>query len=184
MGSGMVVVDVNAPPAVVLECLGSFEEYPQMIPVVRRAEVLSRTSAEGTTLARLNYRLSRFWLSVSVAHAVDPSAGAVRFDLDPSSSKHVLREASGSWHVEQAPGDHPGRSRVWLRVMLRASAVLPHWLLDYASERALRRASSWLRPHVERLWRRRQVAQLWREGRPRSRQELPLAAGGQLSTVP
>ena len=30
---------------------------------------------------------------------------------------------------------------------------LPHWLIDYASERALNRATSWLTPKVEQLWR-------------------------------
>ena len=29
---------------------------------------------------------------------------------------------------------------------------LPHWLIDYASERALTRATAWLKPNVEELW--------------------------------
>lgn len=43
-------------------------------------------------------------------------------------------------------------SRVWLRVDLCAASWLPHWLIDYASERALTRATAWLKPNVEQLW--------------------------------
>lgn len=177
-GSGLVVFEVNAPPLVVLDCLGNFEDYTRMIPVVRQAEVLSRRiSVEGSTLARLNYRISKFWLSLSVVHVVDPAAGTVRFDLDRSSCMMVLREASGFWQVEQAPGDHPGRSRIWLRVSLRASSLLPNAIVDYAAERALRRATSWLKPYTEDIWREQQLRQLWKEGRGERRREPQLPPG-------
>mmetsp|Transcript_38478 Transcript_38478/g.86768 ORF Transcript_38478/g.86768 Transcript_38478/m.86768 type:complete len:330 (+) Transcript_38478:77-1066(+) len=181
MGSGLVVFEVAAPPSVVLDCLGNFEDYPQMIPVVRRAEVLSRSpTLDGGILARLNYRISRLWISLSVVHVVDTIAGVVRFGLDTTSSRTVLQEADGFWQVEQAPGDHPGRSRVWLRVSLRASSLLPHWIIDYAAERALRRATSWLKPYTEQLWRERQVSQLWGEERAGARKELSVSPAQQL----
>jgi len=172
-GSGVVVIDVNAPASLVLKCLESFEDYPEFIPVVRRAEVLSRSSmsAEGTVLTRLRYRVSKFWLDMPVRHLVDKAKGIVCFDLDRSSCKLVLQEACGFWHVEEAPGvSGEGCSRVWLRARLVASSLLPHWIVNYAADRALRRASSWLKPYVETLWQERQRGRPWRsqqrEGAP------------------
>lgn len=151
-GWGFVVMDVDAPPSTILGCLTEFQAYPGMIPVVRHAEVLSRgRTADGIATARCHYRVSKFWLGISAVHHVDLAGGLVRFDLDPDVSGMVLREASGFWHVTPSPDGAAGRSRVWLRVGLRASSLLPHALVDYAAERALRRATSWLRPHVEQL---------------------------------
>lgn len=157
LGWGFVVQDVCAPPSVVLGCLKSFEDYPSMIPVVRRAEVLSRTNlGKGVTAARCSYRVSKFMLGITAEHIVDVPTGFVRFDLDPSNRGPVLKEASGYWYVEQSPDGPPSSSRVWLHVGLHASHLLPHALIDYAAERALRRATRWLRPHVEGLWQEQQ----------------------------
>lgn len=161
-GSGLVIFEVDAPPSFVLECLESFESYPEMIPVVRRAELLSRTSTPEGVLARLNYKISKFWISLTAVHRVDRASGVVRFDLDESCSKLVLHQALGFWQAEQAP-DNASRTRVWLRASLRASSLLPHWIIDYAAVRALRRATSWLKPYVESAWHERQLNQLWKD---------------------
>jgi len=149
-GSGFVVVDVEAPPSLVLKSLTAFDNYPGMIPVVRHAVVHALGRGQhGVSKARCTYRLSRFGFSVSVVHVVDLLAGLVRFDLDPEAFNIVLHEASGFWHVEPACGGTC--SRVWLCVSLRAASLLPSWLVDYVAERALRRATAWLRPHFAQL---------------------------------
>lgn len=152
-GQGLVVFDVHAPPELVLERLTDFENYPYMIPVVRRAKVHShRVTEAGTELMWCSYRISRFLLGVSVVNTVNRTAGFVKFDLDHNVSAMMLQDVTGFWHVEQL-GDHQQvLSRVWLRVDLRAASWLPHWLIDYASERALSRATAWLKPNVEELW--------------------------------
>jgi len=152
-GQGLVVFDVHAPPELVLERLADFENYPYMIPVVRRAKVHShRVTDAGTELTWCSYRISRFLLGVSVVNSVNFKAGFVKFDLDPKVSAMMLQDVAGFWHVEMLD-DHPNvLSRVWLKVDLRAASWLPHWLIDYASERALGRATAWLKPNVEELW--------------------------------
>jgi len=89
-------------------------------------------------------------LGVAIVHTVNKEAGIVFFDLDPSVSAMMLQEVTGFWHVEALENSS---SRVWLKVDLRAASWLPHWLIDYASERALSRATAWLKPNVEQLWR-------------------------------
>lgn len=156
-GSGFVVVDVDAPAPLVWDCLTSFDAYAGMIPVVRKAEVKAKVCAGGgLSTAYVDYKVSKFGLNFSVVHRVDADAGVVRFDLDPSETGYVLKEASGFWRVEMdALDNNPGRCRVWLHVGLRASRLLPDFLVDYAAERALRRATSWLQPFMEELWKKR-----------------------------
>eukprot|EP00930_Biecheleria_cincta_P004305 TRINITY_DN105215_c0_g1_i1.p1 TRINITY_DN105215_c0_g1~~TRINITY_DN105215_c0_g1_i1.p1 ORF type:complete len:308 (+),score=53.25 TRINITY_DN105215_c0_g1_i1:28-924(+) len=154
-GHGFVVGDVDAPVGVVMRSLEAFEDYPSMIPVVRKVTVSSRDSSSSVSRARCSYRISKFWLGVTVNHSVDMDAGIVRFDLDPDADwpRLVLQEASGFWRVEPSPDGPPGTSRVWLVVTkLRASPLLPPCIVDYAAERALRRATCWLKPALEDKW--------------------------------
>eukprot|EP00442_Polarella_glacialis_P054544 CAMPEP_0115132930 /NCGR_PEP_ID=MMETSP0227-20121206/54079_1 /TAXON_ID=89957 /ORGANISM="Polarella glacialis, Strain CCMP 1383" /LENGTH=341 /DNA_ID=CAMNT_0002538883 /DNA_START=16 /DNA_END=1041 /DNA_ORIENTATION=+ len=157
-GWGFVVMDVGAPSEVIMSCLEAFKDYPEMIPVVRRANVTSQgTTSTGLVTAKCDYRISKFFLPVSVEHSLDRSAGTVRFDLDENKSRLVLQEASGYWFVEQSPDGPPNTSRVWLCVQsLRASALVPWSIVDYAAERALRRATCWLKPVMEERWKKEQ----------------------------
>jgi len=172
-GTGFVVFEVNAPPSVVLKSLSKFEEYTTMIPVVRQAEVKTRqTLMDGSIIARVSYKISKFWLGLSASHILDLDAGTVCFDLDQGSSR-FLQEASGFWQVEQVQGKHAARSRIWLRASIRSSFMVPTWIIDYAAERALRRATSWLGPYTERVWKELQVQQLWtKHGRVEVHREL------------
>lgn len=150
-GTGLVVLDVDAPWFVVLDRLRSFQEYPQMIPVIRDADIQSRgCDAEGRHIVHADYRVSKFWLNISVIHTIDVAAKQVSFKLHPNCGKMVLKEAIGCWTVTQT--EDPAKSRVTLDVRLKASSLLPAWLVDYAANRALRRATSWLKPHVEHVW--------------------------------
>lgn len=165
-GTGLVVMDVDAPPSLVIERLSAFEEYSKTIPVVRDSQVSSRTTRpDGTVHARADYKISKFRLGVAVCHKVDIAGGTVSFELDSSVGRAVLHEATGTWRVEQLPGNHGG-SRVWLEASLRASSLLPHFLVDYASKRALRRATSWLKPHMESLWQKRKMRLLGMKRNP------------------
>jgi hypothetical protein len=171
-GTGCVVFEVKAPPSVVLRSLSRFEDYTLMIPVVRQAHVQSRQSCmDGSVMARVSYKISKFWLGLSASHVCDVDAGIVRFDLDQGSSR-FLREASGFWQVEQLPGKHKDRCRVWLRARVRAASMVPAWIVDYAAERALRRATSWLGTYTESVWKELQVQQLWKDdGRVQSQRQ-------------
>eukprot|EP00933_Yihiella_yeosuensis_P042016 TRINITY_DN36468_c0_g1_i1.p1 TRINITY_DN36468_c0_g1~~TRINITY_DN36468_c0_g1_i1.p1 ORF type:complete len:310 (+),score=39.85 TRINITY_DN36468_c0_g1_i1:27-932(+) len=154
-GQGIVVFDVRAPASLVLNCLNAFENYPDMIPVVREVEIRGRELVDGyLRQAQCSYRISKFLLTVSVVHRLQKELGLLHFDLDRSVASTMLKDVTGFWHVHSLQDDeHPGGySRVWLKVNLTAAKWLPHWLIDYASERALSRATAWLKPKVEKLW--------------------------------
>eukprot|EP00927_Polykrikos_kofoidii_P071251 TRINITY_DN67546_c0_g1_i1.p1 TRINITY_DN67546_c0_g1~~TRINITY_DN67546_c0_g1_i1.p1 ORF type:complete len:293 (-),score=32.86 TRINITY_DN67546_c0_g1_i1:20-844(-) len=155
-GCGLFVADVDAPPDVVFGVIEDFEAYRQMIPSIRDVKLNSRERGEMASTTNCTYKVSKFRLRVTVDHFVDWTLRLMRFDLSPSSRGAILREASGSWRVEPAPSGHPQKCRVWFRISLRASKLVPRYFVTYAASRALKRATSWLAPHVEQWSKTRQ----------------------------
>lgn len=145
-GNGLVVVDVKATVEEIFDALASFDKYEQMIPTVRRASIFS--SSPDVTVAE--FSLSRFRLKINVVNRVYPEKRLIRFSLDPSRPNLVLRQADGFWYVENL-SDRPGYSRVWLSASVVASRLIPNIIVDYASMRALPRATSWMQPYFEKI---------------------------------
>jgi len=82
-------------------------------------------------------------------HSVESENKLIRFCLNKKRTNMIFKMAEGFWHVE-SPADRPGFSRVWLKADLVTSRIIPPLLLDYASARALPRATSWIRPYFEK----------------------------------
>mmetsp|Transcript_19686 Transcript_19686/g.30352 ORF Transcript_19686/g.30352 Transcript_19686/m.30352 type:complete len:501 (-) Transcript_19686:330-1832(-) len=175
-GSGYVVLDVKAPPYVVWECLLDFESYPETIPTVRSVQMFTSTHLKsgyraekpvnpgtgketrhyGTpSLTRAAFTLSKFKLNIAAVHKYrpHPEGDYMVFELDQGSKNIVLQKAKGVWHTEAEV--RPGYTRVWLLCELRVSRALPSFIVDYAAERAMPRATTWLKPQVEA------AAELW-----------------------
>lgn len=185
-GSGFVVMDVKAPSAVVWECLLDFYSYPNTIPTVRDVqmftnthlkqdiyseEAVERQKYEDGTLALLKhgvpsvtraaFTLSKFRLKIAAIHKYrpHPRGDYMVFTLDPACTNVVLKNAKGVWHTQSNPdGQGDEYTRVWLLCELSVSPLLPQWITDYAARRAMPRATTWVKPHVEA------AAELWFKG--------------------
>lgn len=185
-GSGFVVMDVKAPAAVVWECLLDFYSYPNTIPTVRDVqmftnthlkqdiyseEAVERQKYEDGTLATLKhgvpsvtraaFTLSKFRLKIAAIHKYrpHPRGDYMVFTLDPACTNVVLKNAKGVWHTQSNPdGRGDVYTRVWLLCELSVSPILPQWITDYAARRAMPRATTWVKPHVEA------AAELWFKG--------------------
>jgi hypothetical protein len=185
-GSGFVVMDVKAPSAVVWECLLDFYSYPNTIPTVRDVqmftnthlkqniyseEAVERQKYEDGTLATLKhgvpsvtraaFTLSKFRLKIAAIHKYrpHPRGDYMIFTLDPACTNAVLKNAKGVWHTQSNPdGRGDDYTRVWLLCELSVSPLLPKWITDYAARRAMPRATTWVKPHVEA------AAELWYKG--------------------
>lgn len=171
-GSGFVVVDVNAPSDVVWDCLLDFQSYPTTIPTVRDITMYTNTHLSGDiksekqlmdgtyatlkhgvpSVTRASFSLSKFRLKIAAVHKYSPHPEGhyMVFTLDPTSRNFVLRNAKGVWHTQENPeGKGEGVTRVWLLCEVAIADVLPKWIVDYAAERAMPRATTWLKPQVE-----------------------------------
>jgi len=173
-GSGYVVLDIEAPPYVIWECLLNFESYPQLIPTVRTMQLYTSTKLNtgfvnekpllpgtgretrhyGTpSITRASFILSKFRLNIAAIHKYTPHPDGdyMTFTLDPSCTNVVLKGAKGTWHTEENPDGRKGFTRVYLLASLQISRALPKIIVDYAAERAMPRATNWLKPEVEAL---------------------------------
>jgi len=141
-GYGIVVVDVQASADDVFDELTKFEEYANMIPTVRKADVYSATPKKVVA----EFAVSRFALRFNVVHSIMREQRLIKFELDDSRANLVMKKANGFWHV-QSPPDRPGYARVWLSAEVVASMLVPTVVVDYAAKRALPRATRWLQPY-------------------------------------
>ena len=93
--------------------------------------------------------MSKFRLRVNVLHTINEVDYTLQFRLNPNRPNPVFNEAQGFWHVE-APEERPeGYSRVYLSASIVASRLLPPFMLNYASSKALPRATTWLQPFFQ-----------------------------------
>lgn len=148
MGSGYVVVDVLADSKTVWETLLNFERYSEMIPTIRKIRVTSRWR----TMTKGLFTLSKFRFRLSVVHKHVPEENRLDFYLDPDSAQYrsILEMAEGFWFIDDRPADRPkGWTRVYMSATVKVNNLVPMWLVEYAAERALKRATSWLKPYVE-----------------------------------
>ena len=166
LGEGFVVMDVDAPPEKVWRYLSDYQGYRDFIPTVRDAVVQrARPSANPSqVLTPATFKLSRFRLRVNVLLRRDDARWNLGFELDPKCKNLVLQRASGYWQLQPyVPADAAGdaaagtssvgrsavRTRVWLCARVEASRLMPAWLVDYAAQRAFKRATQWIKPTVE-----------------------------------
>jgi len=92
-------------------------------------------------------------LNIAAIHRYTPhpQGDYMEFTLDPSCTNVVLKGAKGTWYTEENPDGREGFTRVYLLAGLQISRALPKFIVDYAAERAMPRATKWLKPEVEAL---------------------------------
>jgi hypothetical protein len=178
-GSGFVVMDVDAPPYVVWECLLDFESYPDNIGTVKSMTMFTNTHLKSSytaekpvlpgtgrearhygksSITRASFVLSKFRLRIAAIHKYRPHPDGhyMVFTLDPACKNLVMKDAKGIWYTQGLQGDT--KTRVWLLCEVKVAPILPSFIVDYAANRAMPRATTWLPPLAERL------AQQWLVG--------------------
>ena len=148
MGSGYVVMDVVSNPAKVWSTLLDFDNYADMVPTIRKVRVTSRFK----TITKGIFSLSKFRFRLGVVHKHRPEDSRLDFFLDPDAAQYenILEMAEGFWFVDERPSDRPeGYTRVYMVATVKVNSLVPLWLVEYAAERAFKRATSWFQPYIE-----------------------------------
>jgi hypothetical protein len=171
-GSGYVVMDIDAPPQVIWECLLDFEAYPENIGTVKHMTMFTHTHLKSSYIAeepvvpgtdretrhygtasvtRASFVLSKFHLKIAAMHKYRPHPDGhyMVFTLDPACKNLVMKDAKGIWYTQTLDGG--GKTRVWLLCELKVAPILPSFIVDYAAKRAMPRATTWLPPLAERM---------------------------------
>jgi hypothetical protein len=174
-GSGYVVMDIPAPDYVIWEALLDFEAYPHHIDTVRSMRMFTNqhlkqsyvaeqplppsgrpTRHYGTgCITRASFVLSKFHLTIAAIHKYvpHPDGHYMEFTLDKACKNMVLQDAKGIWYTQSIYDDQTKQTytRLWLLCELHVSNMLPQFIVDYASSKAMPRATTWITPAVERL---------------------------------
>merc|ERR1719183_951609 len=156
VGTGMVVVDVNADVPTVFAVLTEIDRYPERIPTVRAALTYHR----GEKLLKTQFQISKFRLQINTELRCAREANMLEFKMDPERPAPFLTDASGFWFIEDVTaeaktgggrhGECP-RTRIWLVADIACTSLLPTAIVDYAAARALPRATTWLKPVMESM---------------------------------
>lgn len=148
VGTGMVVVDVDADVATVFAVLTDIDKYTERIPTVRAAVTYHRSDK----LLKTQFQISKFRLQINTELRCARAANMLEFKMDPERPAPFLEDVRGFWYLENVISDSDApRTRIWLVADMACSALLPTAIIDYASARALPRATSWLKPVMEEL---------------------------------
>lgn len=182
-GSGFVVMDIPAPEYIVWEALLDFEAYPENIDTVRSMRMFTNKHLHDSYIAekpvelqtnsiacdkkprhygtgkitRASFVLSKFHLTIAAIHKYvpHPHGDYMEFTLDKACKNAVLQDAKGIWHTQKVlTDDNVPTTRLWLLCELQVSPMLPQFIVDYASSKAMPRATTWIQPTVERLRKR------------------------------
>ena len=148
VGTGMVVVDVDADVSTVFAVLTDIDRYPERISTVRAAVTYER----GERLLKTQFQISKFRLQINTELRCARADNMLEFKMDPDRPAPFLEDARGFWYLEEVKSESvPSRTRIWLVADLACSSLLPTAIIDYASARALPRATSWLKPVMESM---------------------------------
>ena len=165
-GSGFIVLEVDADPDSVFNVLSQVPNYERVIPTVKSLKVYRQINKPpDSPISRqidAELYLSRFYLKVNVVHSIFRTERLIKFCLDPKRQNLVLKKAEGFWYVDPIVTNSQNssnsqhnkhkreKSRVYLNADIVASPLLPSIIVDYASSRALSRATRWIKPYFSK----------------------------------
>lgn len=165
-GSAFVVVETCAAPTEIWSVLVDVESWQSKMRGVKSVTVRERYTARAPTAAtavpptmtqRATFHVTKLRLPANLVLAARGSAvsedgafeAVMNFGLDKSRTNLAVEQLDGSWRVERGATDK--LTRVWLQADVGACALVPPSALDYVADKALRRATAWIDPHVRTL---------------------------------
>lgn len=150
VGEAFVVVDTKLPADLVWSALLDINTWSSRMRGVRSSLVRE----ERNEAIRAAFKVTKLRLPANLVFTplaedpvpTDPTVAAPRtlaFTLDDECTNLAVENLVGFWHVEDLP-DGRG-TRVYLKASIGACALVPMSALDYVADKALARATEWLR---------------------------------------
>ena len=145
-GRGTAVCDVNAPPEVVWDRIGAFDQYPDMVPRMAESEVYYR---DGNDLrVRMVIRVMGLRYEYYIRHDYQPEKGFVTWTLDYDKLSD-LDESVGYWAVLPHPSE-PGQSRVFYSIDMKTRGWMPGFVRRMVARQGLEEATGWVKTESEK----------------------------------
>lgn len=146
-GRGMAIQDIAAPPAVVWDRIGAFDEYPHMVDHVEECAIYHSDGDD----VRVRFVLSVMTLDYEyyIRHVFRPEEGYVTWTLDYTRESD-LDDSVGYWAVLSHP-THPGWSRLFYSIDMRTRGWIPGFVRRMLAKQGLHDATAWVKRESEAL---------------------------------
>ena len=144
-GTGIGVIDIAAPAAVVWSRITGFEHYPEWVGPVKFCEVYHQ--AGDTTNSHV--KISGFLYSYEyfLTNIFWPETGMLTWTLDYSRESD-FDDCVGAWFVEPHP-EKQNWSRAWFSNDLKLSGPIPGFLMGIIKKKGIKDATSWVKEQSE-----------------------------------
>lgn len=144
-GTGIGVIDIAAPPAIVWSKITGFEHYPEWVGPVKFCEVYHQvgdTTNSHVKISGFLYKYEYFLVNVFW-----PETGMMTWTLDYSRESD-FDDCVGAWFVEPHP-DKNGWSRAWFSSDLKLNGPIPGFLMGIIKKKGIKDATRWVKEQSE-----------------------------------
>lgn len=149
-GRGMVIQDVDAPPALAMKIIMDMKNYDKYVPQVKKVHIYSeKTLSNSTVLYGARFDTAalgmgfRYWLALK--H--EPKYNTFTWTLDYNYNSD-FDDNVGHWQVMEHP-TKKGWTRVLYSCQLRLFAWIPDFIVKYLVKTALVESTTWVTKYSE-----------------------------------
>ena len=144
-GRGIAILDIAATKRDILAVITDYDEYPNFIDRMEKAEIYKENEKEIYTTFVLNATVSK--IEYYIYHKVDRRKGLITWTLDYTRESD-FDDSTGYWLVYRSPDD-PQKTRLEYSVDLRLKGWVPKFVEKLLADQGLEDATKWVKKQAE-----------------------------------
>lgn len=144
-GRGIAILDIDASKSDILDVITDYDEYPNFIERMEKAEIYEENDKEIYTTFVLNATVSK--IEYYIYHKIDKRKGLITWTLDYSRESD-FDDSTGYWLVYRSPDD-PSKTRLEYSVDLRLKGWVPKFVEKLLADKGLEDATKWVKKQAE-----------------------------------
>ncbi len=144
-GTGIGIIDIAAPPAVVWSRIKGFEHYPEWVGPVKKCEVYRQAGDTTSTFTKISGFLYKYEYFLHNVSWPDQDMLTWTLDYDRYSD---FDDCTGAWFVMEHP-EKEGWSRAWFSSDLKLRSAIPGFLMKYIKKKGIKDATKWVKEQSE-----------------------------------
>lgn len=150
-GRGVVIQDVNAPPAIVMAKIRDLTNYPIMVPTVKKVDIYDEVKHSNGTVrskAEFNVGISIMSFTYYLVLTFEPKYHTFTWTLDYKYYSD-FEDNTGHWQVVPHPSK-AGWSRILYSSEVKLGPWIPEFVISYLTKTALVEANAWVKREAEK----------------------------------
>jgi len=144
-GTGIGVIDIEAPTDIVWSRIMGFDHYPEWVGPVKFCNVYHQSGDTIQTHVKISGFLYKY--EYFLVNVYWPEQAMLTWTLDYD-RKSDFDDCVGAWYVEKHP-ENTGWTRAWFSSDLKLNAPLPGFLMKYIKKKGIKNATKWVKEQSE-----------------------------------